>query len=144
MRSYAAYSAASRAVDEENKPRILLTVYEGILDKFEIVKSAIEKKDFETKYRELSKITTIIDILTSSLDMSQGVIPRNLASLYDYIGRRILEVHTSLDTGIIDECKSIISNLHEGFAKAYEAERKKERVDHPVPERTEQARHVVA
>lgn len=144
MRSYAAYSAASRAVDEDNKPRILLTVYEGILDKFEIVKSAIEKRDFETKYTELSKITTIIEILASSLDMSHGTIPMNLASLYDYIGRRVLEVHTSLDTGVIDECKSIISNLHDGFSKAYEAERKKERAEHPIPERTEAATHVVA
>jgi flagellar secretion chaperone FliS len=124
MNPYMAYSVADNTVDGENKPKLLLKVYQSMLDKVEMVKSAIERKNFEKKYEELTKLTTAIEILDSSLDMSQGEIPQNLSGLYQYLVRRLSGVHISHDIEILDECRSILVQIHEGFTQAYEKERR--------------------
>ncbi len=73
---------------------------------------------------ELTKITMILEILDQSLDMSFGEIPRNLSNLYRYLIKRLTEVHATLDTKTLDECKEIICRIGEGFFDAYEQVKK--------------------
>jgi flagellar secretion chaperone FliS len=122
---YRAYSAASEIVDEDDKPKLLLKVFQGMIDKVEGVRVAIQQGDYARKFAELSKVTITLEALTSSLDMSQGEIARNLSGIYGYLIKRLSEVHTSLDLRTVDECKGIMSGLYEGFSKAHEIERKK-------------------
>jgi flagellar protein FliS len=121
-----AYSAASEIVDEDDKPRLLLKVLQTMMDKLEVVKVAIHQRDYAKKFAELSKIVITLEALSGSLDMSQGDIARNLSSIYGYLIRRLNEVHTSLNVRTIEECKSIVSKVFEGFSKAYDVERKKD------------------
>ena len=90
------------------------------------MKHAIEDQNYLVKDRELSKITTAIGILDSSLDYSYGEIPKNLSSLYVYLIRRLRSIQFSLDVKDIDECKSLLTKIHEGFEGAYEKERHKQ------------------
>lgn len=122
MDPYRAYSNADTNIDERNKPRLLLKAFQSMLDKIDIIKVAIDNKNFEKKYDELTKVTTALEILDSSLDMSQGEIPKNLSNLYRYIVRRLLTVHTNHDTTILNECKAILSRINEGFVEAYNKE----------------------
>lgn len=124
MNPYSAYSAADSNVDGDNKPKLLLKVYQSMLDKMDIVKNAIQKKNFEKKYQGLTKLTMVLEILDSSLDMSQGEVSKNLSDLYQYVVKRLLSVHISQDLAVLDECRSIISRLNEGFIAAYEKETK--------------------
>jgi len=124
MNGYAKYSIAKGMIDEENKPKILLKVYETILEKLDNTKKYIEIKDYEKKYLELSKITTAIEILDASLDTSLGEISTNLSSIYQYIIRRLNEVHRTFDKNTIDECKNLIKNIYDGFLRAYEQEKR--------------------
>jgi flagellar secretion chaperone FliS len=119
-----AYSAASEIVDEDDKPRLLLKVLQTMMDKLEVVKVAIHQRDYAKKYAELSKLTITLEALSSSLDMSQGDIAKNLSDIYGYLIRRLGEVHTSLNVRTIDECKNILSNVFDGFSKAYDMEKK--------------------
>ena len=100
MNPYSAYSAADSNVDGDNKPKLLLKVYQSMLDKMDIVKNAIQKKNFEKKYQGLTKLTMVLEILDSSLDMSQGEVSKNLSDLYQYVVKRLLSVHISQDLAV--------------------------------------------
>jgi flagellar biosynthetic protein FliS len=127
MNPYSAYAAATMLTDEHDKGKILLTVLETLTRKIEDVKTLIAQKKYEKKYQELTRITQTLQILNGSLDMSLGEIPKNLSLLYDYLMRRLQEVHASLDIGTLDECKSILANLSEGFAEAYRTRKRRTR-----------------
>ncbi|HNS14503.1 MAG TPA: flagellar protein FliS, partial [Syntrophorhabdaceae bacterium] len=77
------------------------------------------------KYEELSKVITAIEVLNSSLDMSYGEIPHNLSLVYEYLMKRLREVHRSLDAKPVEECRKILSEISDGFIAAYESEKKK-------------------
>jgi flagellar secretion chaperone FliS len=123
MNPYQAYSTANDNVGEENKPRLLLKVYESMLDKIDIAKTAIKKQDFKKRYDELTKLTTALEVLDSSLDFSQGdQIAKNLSDLYRYLVRQLLTVHINNDLQILDECRGLLAQLNEGFREAYKRE----------------------
>jgi flagellar secretion chaperone FliS len=123
MNPYQAYSDANNNIDEENKPRLLLKVYESMLDRIDIAKTAIKKQDFKKKYEELTKLTTVLEVLDSSLDFSQGdQIAKNLSDLYQYVVRQLLAVHVNNDLQILDECRALLVRLNEGFTEAYRRE----------------------
>jgi flagellar biosynthetic protein FliS len=125
MNQYGKYAAARDLVDSEEKPKLLVKTLQKLLEKLDIVVCAIENKDYEKKYNELSKITTVIEILSASLDMSHGEVSSNLQKLYAYLAKKLREVHVSLDIDTIKECRYILANITEGFEKAYEIERQK-------------------
>jgi flagellar secretion chaperone FliS len=118
-----AYHNVERSVNLDDTPKVLLKVYQILLEKLEVVKHAIENQNYLVKDRELSKITTAIEILDSSLDRSYGEIPRNLSSLYLYLLRRLRNIQFSLDVKGLDECKSLLTKIYEGFEGAYENEK---------------------
>jgi len=117
---YNAYARAHELVDLDDKGKILIKVFSALPEKIDRIKVLIAEKKYEKKYHELTKITMVIEILDRSLDMSYGEIPRNLSSLYHYLIRRLTEVHATLDTKTLDECKEIIGKIGAGFAQAYE------------------------
>lgn len=122
MSLYKKYSTANDLVDYTDKPKLLLKVYEAILDKIDIVMSTIDKGNFEKKYIELSKVTNVLEILDASLDMSMGEISKNLSGIYRYLIKRLNEVHRNCDTKILEECKQLIGVIYDGFLKAYDKE----------------------
>jgi flagellar secretion chaperone FliS len=122
MKSYTAYSTVDNSVDDNNKPKLLLKVYQSMLDKIAIIKFAIEHNDFEKKYTELTKVITVLEILNSSLDATYGEIANNLSDLYQYLIGRFSSVHASCDIETLEECKNILSRINEGFVAAYQNE----------------------
>jgi flagellar protein FliS len=124
MNPYSAYAAATMMTDEHDKGKILLTVLESLTRKIEEVKMLIAQKKYEKKCEELTKIVQALQILDASLDMSLGEIPKNLSLLYGYLMRRLQEVHATLDISALDECKSILATISEGFAEAYRTVRR--------------------
>jgi flagellar secretion chaperone FliS len=122
---YEAYRNVERSVNTDDTPKVLLKVYQILLEKLEIVKYAIDNQDYMVKDRELSKITTAIEILDSSLDHSYGEITKNLSSLYIYLLRRLRSARITLDVKTLDECKSLLTKISEGFEMAYENENNK-------------------
>ena len=125
VKGYNAYADANTIVDEEDKGRLLIKVFDAILAKLDLIKQYIERKEYGKKYEELSKVVTAIEVLNSSLDMSYGEIPHNLSLVYEYLMKRLREVHRSLDAKPIEECRKILSEISDGFIAAYESEKKK-------------------
>jgi flagellar protein FliS len=126
MNPYEAYHNVEKSLNVDDNPQqALIKVYQILLEKLEIVKHAIENQNYLMKDRELSKITTAIEILDSSLDMSYGEIPKNLSSLYIYVLKRLRSVQITLDIKTLEECKSLLAKIGEGFKMAYEKEKRK-------------------
>jgi flagellar biosynthetic protein FliS len=127
-----AYALAEISIDDDDKEAMVVKAFQLMLEKIEVIKDSIENRDHARKYRELSKMTTALAVLASSLDMSLGELPRRLHAIYYYLERRLQEVHRTLDLKTINECKDIISSLSDGFSEAYKEEKaKKKRVIPP-------------
>jgi flagellar secretion chaperone FliS len=132
---YSAYATANVMTNEQDKGKILVKVLKALVERIGGVKVLIAQKRYDAKYEELNRITNIIQILNDSLDMSFGEIPKNLSSLYMYVSRRLIEVHSTLDPKTLDECKKIIRDLAEGFEAAEQGERRAKSVAHAEPVR---------
>jgi flagellar protein FliS len=115
-----AYTKAHELVDDNDKRKILVKVLRTLPEKIDGIKVLIDQKKYERKFEELTKITMVLTILDQSLDMSYGEIPQNLSALYQYLIRRLNEVHANLDKKILDECRTIIGQIGDGFAEAYD------------------------
>lgn len=118
MNPYGAYAQTDIMVDGQDKGKILVKVLNALPDKIDLVKYYIEQKRFEKKCNELNRIISIVQILDAALDMSYGEIPRNLSALYKYIAKKLGEVHSTLDQKALDECKTLVKKISEGFETA--------------------------
>ncbi|HOV89816.1 MAG TPA: flagellar export chaperone FliS [Syntrophorhabdaceae bacterium] len=119
----ASYKNTATSVDEYDKGLLLIKVFQKILEKFEIAKIHIESKNFEKRYEELSKVRQVIELLHDSVDVQYGEISHNLQNLYIYIIKRLNEANINNDKKAIEECKSLIQTIYEGFEEAYRKEK---------------------
>ncbi|MEM3554106.1 MAG: flagellar export chaperone FliS [Candidatus Bathyarchaeia archaeon] len=125
LRGVSAYRDVKNFVDSEDKLKLLITTFREMIDKLDLVEEAIKKRDFQRKFTELSKVEQVLQILDSSLDRSYGEISENLSALYNYILANLRKVHITLEISRIEESKSLLRTILEGFEKAYEMKRRK-------------------
>jgi len=117
------YKNTLASVDESDKGALLIKVFQMMLEKLDIVNIYIESKNFEKRYAELSKIRQVIEILYDSVDVQYGEISKNLQNLYLYIIKRLDEANIKNDKDAVEECRSLIKTLYEGFEEAHKTER---------------------
>ncbi|WP_337841120.1 flagellar export chaperone FliS [Rheinheimera sp.] len=92
--------------------QIIQMLMEGAIDSMKVAKITIEQKDYENKSKALSKATSIIDSLRLSLDTSVGGdMTENLAALYGYMSRRLMEASIQNDIAIVDEVIGLLSTI---------------------------------
>lgn len=125
LRGVSAYRDAKNFVDSEDKLKLVIKTFREMIDKLDLVEEAIKKRDFQRKFTELSKVEQVLQILDSSLDRSYGEISDNLSALYNYILANLRKVHITLEISRIEESKSLLRTILEGFEKAYEMKRRK-------------------
>jgi flagellar protein FliS len=86
--------------------------YEGAIDSLRMAKEKIKEKDYEKKAKAIIKAQDIIEELICSLDFEKGgEIANNLASLYNYMLRRILHGDLNKDVEPIDEVIGMFTEL---------------------------------
>ena len=92
--------------------RLIQMLMEGALDKIAFAKGQIERNDFAEKGRNITWAVSIIQGLSSSLDVeSGGEIAANLEGLYDYMVRRLLEANKDNDVEILEEVSSLLKEV---------------------------------
>ena len=119
------YNAAAlsqyQSVDVDSKvssstPHSLIAMLlDGLLKKLAVASGAIERNDISMKGENISAAIRIVDSLRASLDEKGGELAINLASLYDYMERRLLEANIKSDTKIIAEVVSLIGEIKSGW-----------------------------
>jgi flagellar protein FliS len=117
-----------------SKEQLVLMLYDGVIRFSEQGRQAIENKDYEKKQFALVRSQDIIFELVNGLDHERGgEIASNLARLYAYAIKRLVDANMKNDTTGIDETQDIFRNLREAWAGAM-AKVAKERADeNPTP-----------
>jgi flagellar protein FliS len=99
-----------------NPHRMVAMLFEGALDRISAAKGAIDRKEIAKKGELISKAIGIVDGLRATLNhQSGGDISANLASLYDYIERRLVTANATSDVAILDECHSLLAQVKSGW-----------------------------
>ena len=94
-------------------PHSLVSMFlQGVLDKLAKASGAIQRNDIAVRGQTISESIRIIDNLRASLDLvNGGTIGTGLASLYDYMERRLVEANAKSDEKIIEEVVTLISEI---------------------------------
>ncbi|GJM11656.1 MAG: flagellar protein FliS [Pseudohongiella sp.] len=85
---------------------------QGVLDKLAKASGAIERQDISERGQAISESIRIIDNLRASLDIvNGGEIANNLASLYDYMERKLVEANAQANEQILGEVVTLINEI---------------------------------
>lgn len=91
-------------------------LYSGALESVERARAALQAGDISTRSKEISKTSEIINELALSLNHEQGgEISRNLAELYDYMQRRLIEANVQQIEAPLIEVGNLLATLREGW-----------------------------
>jgi flagellar protein FliS len=109
-------NAVESEVNYASPYRIIPMLMEGALTKLATAKGCIARNDIAEKSRQITWGMNIIQGLRTSLDAEKGGdIAVNLDSLYEYMGRRLLEANVNNDTAIIDEVITLLREIKAGW-----------------------------
>ena len=104
-----------------SKEQLVLMLMDGVVRFSEQGRKAIETKDIEQKQFALVRAQDIVLELVNGLDHEKGGdIATNLARLYSYSMKRLVESNLQNDTTGIDEVQHIFRELREAWAVAME------------------------
>lgn len=97
--------------------QIIAMQLDAALDRVASAKGAISRGEIGRKGELISSAIAIVDSLQASLDYERGgEIANNLASLYDYIERRLVEVNLTSDVRLLDEVTSLFKEIRVGWS----------------------------
>jgi flagellar protein FliS len=101
-------------------PEELVTIlYDAAIQAIGRARRHLRSGDVEARSREITRAHSIVTELASSLN--HGAAPKlskDLAELYDYVQRRIIEGHASQDEKPLAEASRLLSTLMEGWTQA--------------------------
>ncbi|WP_108649727.1 flagellar export chaperone FliS [Dongshaea marina] len=108
-------SSVSNVADAD--PHTLISIiFQHIINNNTIAKGAMEREDIEARTKAIDKSIALIGELQDSLDMEQGgEVSQNLAALYDYCVRRLVESNAKIEPAMLDEVSKLIAEVKEGW-----------------------------
>lgn len=91
-------------------------MYGAALDAVGRARVALEQGDILTRSRQITKTSEILNELALSLDHARGGdFSRNLAELYDYMQRRLIEANTRQAMAPLVEVAGLLTTLKSGW-----------------------------
>lgn len=98
--------------------RLVLMLFEGAIKFVKLARKAIEEKDIAGANENLTKAQDIIAELDRSLDMSYDI-SQNLAGIYDFLYRQLVDANIKKDAEILDVVESMLVDLKDTWEQAY-------------------------
>ena len=96
--------------------QLVLMLYDGALVRLEVAHEAIEDGRRAAAHEALVRVQAIVDELTVSLDLDRGgEVARNLAELYDYCSRQLVEANIHKDAGLVADVEAVLRNLRDAW-----------------------------
>lgn len=91
---------------------LVVMVYEGAIEAIGRAATEMRAGEIAAKNRSITRAMRIIDEgLRAPLDLRAGEIAGNLADLYDYMTRRLLQGSARNDAAILDEVRGLLLEL---------------------------------
>lgn len=112
LRQYTTHTAQTATPGQ-----LVVMLYDGFLRFAGQGKAAMERGDLGEAGQRLTRAQDIVTELRVSLDMTQGEISRNLASLYDYVGERLTGARLSREPEQISEAMRCMGELRTAWAQ---------------------------
>ena len=95
---------------------LVLLTYDVLIKSLRLAKLAGDEKNMAAEATHLSRAMEALIELSTSLNLEDGgAIAENLASLYAYMSRRLLEGSTGDAAAAINEVLSLAGSLREGW-----------------------------
>lgn len=120
-----AYRSESVQAAEYADPHTLVTMLlDGAIERIAQARGALERGITARKGERIGKAIAILDSLLASLDLEKGgEVAANLASLYDYMMRRLLHANLKNDAAALDEVQQLLREVKSGWAGIAETAR---------------------
>ena len=112
LRQYTTHTAQTATPGQ-----LVVMLYDGFLRFAGQGKAAMERGDIGEAGQRLTRAQDIVTELRVSLDMTQGVVAQNLASIYDYVGERLTGARLSREPGEIAEAMRCMGDLRTAWAQ---------------------------
>ena len=95
---------------------LVRALYGAALDSVEKARRHVREGDIRARSREITKAYEIVTELAESLNHQQGgELSRNLASLYDYMERRLLQANREQSEAPLAEVSRLLGELQEAW-----------------------------
>ena len=96
--------------------KLILMLFDGALHSIRSARMQIQHRNIAAKAENISKAIAIIGELNDSLNHDEGgEIAANLASLYDYMARRLVEANLKNQVEPLNEVDQLLSGLKEAW-----------------------------
>ncbi|WP_024851365.1 flagellar export chaperone FliS [Hydrogenovibrio kuenenii] len=96
--------------------KLVVLLYDGVVDALALVKGAIERKDFRMKADKINKAITLVGALRVGLDMENGGdVAKNYADIYSYINQQLLQVSLKNDLEVLNQLAGLVRELRESW-----------------------------
>lgn len=109
-----AYNTAKNeaVIDDASPHKLIAMLLDGALERVSSAKGGMERGEIALTGESIGKAISIVDNLRVSLDQEQGgEIAANLASLYEYMTRRLLEANATKDVDMLTEVASLLKEI---------------------------------
>jgi len=104
------------AVETADPHTLIQMLLNGATERINSAKLYMSQKKVAQKGESISKAISIIDGLRVSLDMkAEGEIAENLASLYEYMGRQLMQANMNDDPAKLDEVLALLNEVRSGW-----------------------------
>jgi flagellar protein FliS len=109
-----AYKTAKNeiVIDDASPHQLITMLLDGAIERVTAAVGAMDRREIAVSGASIGKAISIIDNLRVSLDQHQGgQIAENLASLYEYMTRRLLEANATKDTAMLTEVAGLLKEI---------------------------------
>lgn len=111
---YRAYVEGS--VLSSDPVRLVMALYEGAVESAREARRCLENGDIWGRVKAVTKAVNILIELTVSLDHKKGgEIATNLARLYNYMQRKVMEGHARKSASAFEEVEKLLRSLLEAW-----------------------------
>ncbi|WP_440224685.1 flagellar export chaperone FliS [Dokdonella sp. MW10] len=109
--------AARGGIEDASPHRLIAMLLEGAIARLARARGHMERGETAPKGQAISLVIEIIGELNGSLDHARGAaVSRSLASLYDYMTRRLLHANLANDLVALDEVTTLFREIREGWS----------------------------
>jgi flagellar secretion chaperone FliS len=125
MTSYASASSGAyraNAVLTASSPQLIVMLYDGARRFLHQAAVAMSERDVATAHNKLRAAEHILRHLRNTLDMEQGEIPANLASIYGFCLRQCQRARFDQNPKLLEQISGLLGQLRSSWATIAEAQ----------------------
>lgn len=103
-------------VEDSSPHKLVSLMLTTAMDRISQAIGMIERNHIQEKGQTISKAISIIEELRRTLNMNDGgEIAEKFHDLYVYINERLVTANLKNDIEILEECKGLIKQIHDGW-----------------------------